>query len=233
MWSGVSMMTSCAPIPFMRSNMPSAWRFSVPSIPKAGNLLGTTRTVHPGVSRWGWWSAVRVRTIGLNLGRRLGLVPVAEGAESPLDLHIFADKIGWALGPVGRNNHPAANNRIFSQLRQLPNPFSAVTQTSYFTPTRKRCEILRSAGGNRDTHSIRLQYRISIGRGEGSPVFPATSATSRRLCRSTAASASSRRARSCLNFNETKNITSQPISRSPRHAANENSRDDAYPSFRR
>src|SRR3954469_8947524 len=44
------MITSCAPTPFMRSNMPSAWRSRLPSIISAGNLLGTTRTRHPGES---------------------------------------------------------------------------------------------------------------------------------------------------------------------------------------
>ena len=72
-------------------------------------------------------SAIWVRAIGLNLGRGLALVPIIKGAESALDLHILADKIGWALGPVRRNNHPTAHNRIFSQLRQLLNPFRTVT----------------------------------------------------------------------------------------------------------
>ena len=48
-WSGVSMMTSCAPMPFIRSNSPSPSRSSVPSTRSAGNLLGTTRTSHPPV----------------------------------------------------------------------------------------------------------------------------------------------------------------------------------------
>src|SRR6266850_171390 len=42
------MITSCAPIPFMRSNIPSPSRSSVPSTCSAGNLLGTTRRSHPG-----------------------------------------------------------------------------------------------------------------------------------------------------------------------------------------
>src|SRR5271166_4445395 len=49
--SGVSMMTSCAPMPFILSNMPSACRLKLPSIPSAGNLFGTTRTVQPCESR--------------------------------------------------------------------------------------------------------------------------------------------------------------------------------------
>src|SRR5271166_6863532 len=35
----------------MLSNMPSAERFRLPSMPSAGNLLGTTRTVQPCASR--------------------------------------------------------------------------------------------------------------------------------------------------------------------------------------
>src|SRR5947207_248486 len=43
------MITSCAPMPLMRSNMPSPARSTVPSTCTAGNLLGTTRTSQPGV----------------------------------------------------------------------------------------------------------------------------------------------------------------------------------------
>src|SRR6185295_18651481 len=42
------MITSCAPMPFMRSNNPSPSRSSVPSTCSAGNMFGTTRTSHPG-----------------------------------------------------------------------------------------------------------------------------------------------------------------------------------------
>src|SRR5882757_7354509 len=44
------MTTSCAPMPFILSNIPSACLFKLPSMPSAGNLLGTTRTVQPGPS---------------------------------------------------------------------------------------------------------------------------------------------------------------------------------------
>src|SRR5271163_2190 len=43
------MITSCAPTPFILSNRPSPSRSKSPSMPSAGNLLGTTRTVQPGV----------------------------------------------------------------------------------------------------------------------------------------------------------------------------------------
>src|SRR3954468_13384856 len=50
-WSGVSITTSCAPTPFILSNIPSACRSRSPLMPSAGNLLGTTRRFHPIV--WG------------------------------------------------------------------------------------------------------------------------------------------------------------------------------------
>src|SRR5438477_7359007 len=43
------MITSCAPMPFMRSNSPSPSRSTGPSTCSAGNLFGTTRTSQPGV----------------------------------------------------------------------------------------------------------------------------------------------------------------------------------------
>src|SRR6266508_921442 len=43
------MITSCAPMPFIRSYMPSPARSSVPSTCSAGNLFDTTRSSHPGV----------------------------------------------------------------------------------------------------------------------------------------------------------------------------------------
>src|SRR5258706_346233 len=42
------MITSWAPMPFILSNNPSPCRLSSPSMPKAGNLLGTTRSIQPG-----------------------------------------------------------------------------------------------------------------------------------------------------------------------------------------
>src|SRR5229473_6476529 len=41
------MITSCAPIPFIRSNSPSPWRSRLPSTCSAGNLFGTTRKSQP------------------------------------------------------------------------------------------------------------------------------------------------------------------------------------------
>src|SRR5262245_50528227 len=42
------MITSCAPTPFIRSNIPSPTRSRFPSICSAGNLFATTRTSQPG-----------------------------------------------------------------------------------------------------------------------------------------------------------------------------------------
>jgi len=76
---------------------------------------------HPHRPPWcvplGGWSSIRSWTVGLNLRRCLTFVAIAKGAESALQLHILSGKIAWALGSIRGNNHPAANNRIFSQLR--------------------------------------------------------------------------------------------------------------------
>src|SRR5438093_4872497 len=47
-WRGVSMITSCAPTPFIRSWTPIPLRSSSPSMRSAGNLFATTRTSQPG-----------------------------------------------------------------------------------------------------------------------------------------------------------------------------------------
>src|SRR5437762_4244183 len=47
-WSGVSITTSWAPTPFIRSKSPSPEGSSSPSIRSAGNMLGTTRYDQPG-----------------------------------------------------------------------------------------------------------------------------------------------------------------------------------------
>src|SRR5215472_16041503 len=62
-------------------------------------------------------STVGIRTISLNLRRRLALVPIAEGTKASLDLHVFPHEVRWAFRPIGRDNYPASNDRIFSELR--------------------------------------------------------------------------------------------------------------------
>src|SRR5579863_4348782 len=67
--------------------------------------------------------AIWIRSVGLNFRWSLAFISVAEGTEPPLDLHVLAHEIGWALGAVGRNNYPTADNRIFSKFRQFPESF--------------------------------------------------------------------------------------------------------------
>ncbi len=47
-WRGDSMITSCAPMPFILSKIPSPCRSSVPSTRSTGNWFGTTRRSQPG-----------------------------------------------------------------------------------------------------------------------------------------------------------------------------------------
>ena len=70
---GDSMITSCAPMPFILSKSPSPWRSSVPSTRSTGNWLGTTRRFQPGM-----FGAAAVVPHGQQLGRRHLLVPLAE-----------------------------------------------------------------------------------------------------------------------------------------------------------
>src|SRR3954454_149810 len=67
--------------------------------------------------------AIGIRPVRLDLRRRLALISIAKRAESPLDLHVLAYKIGWALRSVRGNYHPTANNRVFSQLRHCTRSF--------------------------------------------------------------------------------------------------------------
>ena len=111
---GVSMITSCAPMPFIRSNMPSPSRSSVPSTCSAGNLFGTTRSVPAGRVR-----RAAVLPVREHLGRRHVLVARAERAliaperRCPLEPEIVR-----TLPPVGRDDDPAAGDGIFTEFRQ-------------------------------------------------------------------------------------------------------------------
>src|SRR6202011_4832610 len=55
------------------------------------------------VALWGR-ATIRSWPVGLNFGWGLGLVAIAKGAKAAFDLHIFADKVGGALGAVGRDD---------------------------------------------------------------------------------------------------------------------------------
>src|SRR5580692_5382341 len=68
--------------------------------------------------------SVRVRTVRLNLGWRLALIPVTERTKSTLQFHSVTGKVGWTFGAVRRNNYPSTDNWIFSKLGQRLNPFN-------------------------------------------------------------------------------------------------------------
>src|SRR5580658_245007 len=59
-----------------------------------------------------------------NLRRRLGFVAGAERTILGVwrRRNRLAQKIVWTLSTLGGNNHPAASNRVFSQLRQSSPP---------------------------------------------------------------------------------------------------------------
>ena len=58
--------------------------------------------------------------IGEHFRWSLALVAVTKGAKAgAADLHLVTDKIRGALGPVGRDNHPPAGDRILTQFWQL------------------------------------------------------------------------------------------------------------------
>src|ERR1700757_1736123 len=62
-------------------------------------------------------SAIGIRSIRLDLRRRLALVSITEGTESPLDLHVLADEVSGPLRSIGRNDYPPAHDGIFSKFR--------------------------------------------------------------------------------------------------------------------
>src|SRR3984885_8325433 len=117
---------------------------------------------HPRRPPWcgplGGWSSIRSWTVGLNLRRCLTFVAIAKGAESALQLHILSGKIAWALGSIRGNNHPAANNRIFSQLRHSKNLFIRTGAV--------RGELRNSSicGWLANGHSIRRPHRNATGK---------------------------------------------------------------------
>src|ERR1019366_7690433 len=67
-----------------------------------------TRTVFLSRTAVGAWA------IGQYLRRRLAFIAIAEGAESALDLHRFAHKVGRPPGAIRGNNHPPATDGVFS-----------------------------------------------------------------------------------------------------------------------
>src|SRR5258708_1743079 len=66
-------------------------------------------------------AAIRSRTISLNLRRSLAFIPITKRTETTLQLHIFPGKISRSFRAIGGNDHPTANDWIFSQLGHSPN----------------------------------------------------------------------------------------------------------------
>src|SRR4051812_10798413 len=77
-------------MPFMRSYIPSARRSRLPSMPRAGYLLGTTRTDQPGLSRSPW----PLRCARISGGVLLSL-PGLNGQNPPLRTTL------WRMKSVG------------------------------------------------------------------------------------------------------------------------------------
>ncbi len=110
---GFSMMTSWAPIAGHLVVDPLAPLVQAPLDLEGGELVGDdpdppARAVGPGASV----------AIGDDLGRRLVLVPLAERAGAGLDerLVLMLEVVG-PLGPLDRDDHPAADDRVFAQFR--------------------------------------------------------------------------------------------------------------------
>ena len=61
-------------------------------------------------------SSVMIRAVGLDLRRSLAFVSVTKGTKTASNLQILANKVGGALGPVGGNDDPAADDRVLPQI---------------------------------------------------------------------------------------------------------------------
>src|SRR5262249_27810404 len=77
-------------------------------------------------------TSVLIGTVGLYLWGSLALVAGAERAESAPHLYRITGKIGGTLGAVARNNHPAADDGVFSEFGQTIDPPPAATRVISF-----------------------------------------------------------------------------------------------------
>src|SRR6266576_1107296 len=77
-------------------------------------------------------TTVGIGTIGLNFGRRLAFIPGTKRTKPALDLDSLTYKISGTLGAVRGNDHPAADNRIFPEFRQLLNPFNEQSNSTFY-----------------------------------------------------------------------------------------------------
>ena len=99
-------------MPFILSNIQSAWRSRSPSMRNAGNLLGTTRKFQFALL----WRPFSPGSICQDFRRGLGFIARTKRTEAGgFDISAFAGKITRALGTVSRNNHPTSGNGVFSQ----------------------------------------------------------------------------------------------------------------------
>ena len=111
--------------------MPSPRLLSCPSTFSAGNLLGTTRMRQPGPL-----GAGAALAVGEDLGGGLVLLPLAERAE--------ARRVGLGLGlalevvrpfrPLVRDDHPAADDRVFTQFGHSLASWSRLSPSSARPP---------------------------------------------------------------------------------------------------
>src|ERR1035438_2330975 len=117
----------------MLSNMPSAERFKLPSIPNAGNLLGTTRTVHPCESR-----PAPLGRYASTSGGVLFSCPGQNGQKPPLS---FTDSRTKSVGRLERSVEMMTHRPTMGSLRssgtvKLP-PYPTLTIVRHCYPPMK------------------------------------------------------------------------------------------------
>ena len=64
-------------------------------------------------------TAVLIGPVCLDFRRSLTFISITEGAKASSHLYGVASKVCRALGSVGGDNHPAANNGVFSEFGQF------------------------------------------------------------------------------------------------------------------
>src|SRR5271167_1126375 len=116
-------------MPVILSNMPSAWRFRLPSIPSAGNLFGTTRTVQPSVSL----EALLGRYARTSWGVLLSL-PGQNGQKPPF---IFTGSRLKSVGRLARSVEIMTHRPTIGSFRNS-GTVTSVRQHSYITTEQTR-----------------------------------------------------------------------------------------------
>src|SRR5208283_5877195 len=113
-------------MPFILSNIPSAWRFRLPSMPSAGNLFETTRTVQPSElleAPFGRYA----RTSG---GVLLSL-PGQNGQKPPF---IFTGSRLKSVGRLARSVDMMTHRPTIGSLRSSGTDETSIGQPFYLTP---------------------------------------------------------------------------------------------------